>query len=390
MALLAGGIVLLGTAACLQLGPPQSVSRVGTTVDDVRDARTGNDANGFEAGRADGMDAGQPAGRLDTGLMDTTVVRDVPPDPKPDGQPEGQPDLQPDLPMVPKDLPLGSACQSGSSCGSGTCAEGVCCDSACGGLCESCITAGARGSCRPASAGTDPRNQCTDEGVATCGRDGSCDGARACRRYPADTVCAAGACSAGMITAASRCDSAGACKAGASSSCAPFGCTSAASPSCRSTCTSKADCSGTAECFNGACGGLRGEYFATRDLTGPAVTRIDRNVDFNFGVGVPAPTLPADMFSIRWTGKITPPAAGVYTFFATSDDGVVLWVNGQMIINQWRVQSVVTASGEISLTARTPVDIKLEYFDDGGTASVQLAWSSPAFGRQVVPVTALT
>ena len=66
----------------------------------------------------------------------------------------------------------------------GFCTEGVCCDSACTSTCWTCAAQGNVGSCIPADTGTDPRNQCPEDGVASCGRDGACDGSGACRRYP--------------------------------------------------------------------------------------------------------------------------------------------------------------------------------------------------------------
>lgn len=68
--------------------------------------------------------------------------------------------------------PDGTACTDGDECQSGTCADDVCCESACDGTCESCAEAGAEGTCTPYAAGEDPEIEC---GVA------SCDGAGACQ-----------------------------------------------------------------------------------------------------------------------------------------------------------------------------------------------------------------
>ena len=80
-------------------------------------------------------------------------------------------------------LPVGTACTQGSACASGFCADGVCCNAACDGLCVTCAAQGSVGTCLPADVGTDPRNDCADQGIASCGTDGVCDGTGACRKY---------------------------------------------------------------------------------------------------------------------------------------------------------------------------------------------------------------
>ncbi len=87
----------------------------------------------------------------------------------------------------------GSACQTGSVCSSGFCTEGVCCDSACAGLCTACTAklkgTGMDGACGPVESGTDPLDQCADQGASTCGTTGLCDGKGACGSYADGTVC---------------------------------------------------------------------------------------------------------------------------------------------------------------------------------------------------------
>ena len=146
----------------------------------------------------------------------------------------------------------GVACRMGSECRSGFCVDGVCCDLACTGTCLSCAVQGSVGSCVPADVGTDPRDQCADEGLASCGRDGVCDGAGACRKYPSGAVCKAAACSGSTMTLVARCDGNGTCTPAATQTCAPFTCEGTAG--CRSSCTTNADCTAPNTCVNGSCG----------------------------------------------------------------------------------------------------------------------------------------
>ncbi len=81
----------------------------------------------------------------------------------------------------------GEACALPFECASGLCVEGVCCDTACDGLCESCLgalTGGANGACAPSATGTDPDAQCLDSGSPACGQNGLCEDG-ACQLYPA-------------------------------------------------------------------------------------------------------------------------------------------------------------------------------------------------------------
>src|SRR3954464_2132306 len=78
--------------------------------------------------------------------------------------------------------------------------------------------------------------------------------------------------------------------------------------------------------------GLHADYFNNQTLTAPvAVTRTDGTVNFNWGSGAPAAGIGADHFSARWTGQVEPLFTQTYTFFTVSDDGVRLWVNGQLL-----------------------------------------------------------
>jgi YVTN family beta-propeller protein len=124
--------------------------------------------------------------------------------------------------------------------------------------------------------------------------------------------------------------------------------------------------------------GLLGSYYAGIALAGtPLVTRIEA-VDYDWTTGRPAIGVPADNFSVRWTGTLTVPSSGTYRFQTYSDDGVRLWVNGAQVINNWTDHSPTTnTSGNVSLTAGQRVSITLEYYERGGGAVMQLRWRRP-------------
>ncbi|MBI4324721.1 MAG: hypothetical protein HY674_05600 [Chloroflexi bacterium] len=95
--------------------------------------------------------------------------------------------------------------------------------------------------------------------------------------------------------------------------------------------------------------------------------------------------LPKDGFSVRWTGRIEPRYSETYTFTTFSNDGVRLWVNGQLIVDNWTDHSGREDSGTIALQAGKKYDLKLEYYQAGGAAAMKLMWSSPSQKKEVIP-----
>src|SRR5688572_7690227 len=76
---------------------------------------------------------------------------------------------------------LGGACDCAAECGSGFCADGACCNTACTGACVSCALAGGKGECGPVAAGVaDPHGICKTEPASSCGMNGLCNGAGGC------------------------------------------------------------------------------------------------------------------------------------------------------------------------------------------------------------------
>lgn len=162
---------------------------------------------------------------------------------------------------------LGASCGGATECASGHCVDGVCCDSACEGVCEACSGAG---HCGPVAAGDDPRSDCAESAPRSCGTTGACDGAGHCARYDATTVCGDASCTAGVAVAVSLCDGAGTCKVGnkttcklgctldvCTSDCTPTSCSSdkycAASGVCVAKTKNGATCSVASTCQSGFC-----------------------------------------------------------------------------------------------------------------------------------------
>ncbi len=147
-------------------------------------------------------------------------------------------------------------------------------------------------------------------------------------------------------------------------------------------------------------GGLVGEYAHTSGgapnppespFQNVLLTRIDPGIDFQWGSGSPEPSvINNDDFAVRWTGELEVPLTGKYTFKATTNDGVLLWVNGVEMADSWRTQNLEEQSGIINLVAGEFASIKMLFFAAGGTAQAELRWMHDLFPLEIIPAAALS
>jgi MYXO-CTERM domain-containing protein len=150
----------------------------------------------------------------------------------------------------------GAVCAAGNACTSGNCVDGVCCSTACNGVCEACAASlqenpVADGTCAPAKTGTDPHGSCDAQNPDTCGTTGMCDGSGACAHFGPTTACGATVCANGaqdgqVCIAPNTCG-----PSGGPVSCFPYGC---AGNACATSCLQTSDCvDPTYLCISGAC-----------------------------------------------------------------------------------------------------------------------------------------
>jgi hypothetical protein len=150
-------------------------------------------------------------------------------------------------------LGIGQPCSAPAQCQSGFCAQGVCCASDCTGLCRSCAQTGAKGLCLFIPAGQDPLDQCAASTRASCGLDGTCDGAGSCRLWLAGTPCAQRVCSGDSTVAPRFCDGLGTCLPGVPSSCTPYTCDPSTGACFGAPCASDAQCASGSTCKGMKC-----------------------------------------------------------------------------------------------------------------------------------------
>jgi hypothetical protein len=128
--------------------------------------------------------------------------------------------------------------------------------------------------------------------------------------------------------------------------------------------------------------GLTGEYFDNMDFTALRVTRTDATVNFDWQSTSPDASIGPDTFSVRWTGQVLAPYSQTYTFYTVSDDGIRLWVNGQLIINNWSDHADTENWGTIALSAGQRIRPRMEFYEKrrlGDGRSV--LWETPSIPK---------
>jgi parallel beta-helix repeat protein len=134
-----------------------------------------------------------------------------------------------------------------------------------------------------------------------------------------------------------------------------------------------------------ATNGLNAEYFSTVGFTGPSIKRLVPSINFDFGATAPIPGINANIFSIRFSGELSAPSTGTYTFYLTASDGDRLNIDNKIVLEDYTDHEVRQKMGTIALIAGQPVPLNLEYYKNTGTGSVKLEWSGPGVPRGVIP-----
>ncbi|SDT80995.1 LamG-like jellyroll fold domain-containing protein [Actinoplanes derwentensis] len=143
--------------------------------------------------------------------------------------------------------------------------------------------------------------------------------------------------------------------------------------------------------------GLKGEYFrmsapGARDFAELGGIALDPNIDLP-GLAGTFESLAGrtEHTTARWTGRITAPATGDYTFSMIGDNGFRFLLDGQPVIDHWvgdwdREQT----AAPLRLVAGEAHDVRIEMFQDVGGANLFLRWAADGLARQIVPESAFT
>jgi hypothetical protein len=127
--------------------------------------------------------------------------------------------------------------------------------------------------------------------------------------------------------------------------------------------------------------GLKAELFADKEFKQLVKTRIDPNIDWFWAWSAPDDELPADGFSVRWSGWLKPPRPGKYKFAVIGDDGIRLSLNGTPLIDLWGNHLPLQNDATIELTAE-PVAIQIEHYDQDASCLASWRWLPPGNSRE--------
>ena len=115
------------------------------------------------------------------------------------------------------------------------------------------------------------------------------------------------------------------------------------------------------------------KYYNNTTLAGdPVVTRGENAINKDWGSGPPVPGMNTDYFAAEWNGDFTF-TAGTYRFTATVDDGVRVYYDGNLILDEWHDTSVHTYWAELYVPAGTH-HIKVQYYENTGLAVAKFSW----------------
>ncbi len=121
--------------------------------------------------------------------------------------------------------------------------------------------------------------------------------------------------------------------------------------------------------------GLKGEYFNNRNLEGtPALTRIDSQLEFDWPWS-PGDGVADDDFSIRWTGFIKSEKAFDGWLGLSSDDGIRMWIDDQLVIDNWTKGATNMVTTPKNIEAGKKYKVRIEMWEGGWGARAHLRWN---------------
>lgn len=122
--------------------------------------------------------------------------------------------------------------------------------------------------------------------------------------------------------------------------------------------------------------GLFATYYNNINLDGePFIKRMDKSIDFRWTLFGPAEGMNSDFYSVRWKGKLIAPETGKYKIGLEGNDGYRLFINDELIIDNWKKQSYRQSIVDYSFKKGISYDIKIEFFETRGNATIKLLWN---------------
>lgn len=122
--------------------------------------------------------------------------------------------------------------------------------------------------------------------------------------------------------------------------------------------------------------GLKAEYFNNVYLEGkPVLIRVDDSIDFSWTLYSPGRPVNHDFYSARWTGFLKAPESGTFKIGLDGNDGFRLFLNDQLIIDNWQKQTYSTKLADFHFQKDKEYKIRVEFFEPVGNAHIKLIWN---------------
>jgi len=148
-------------------------------------------------------------------------------------------------------------------------------------------------------------------------------------------------------------------------------------------------------------GGIKAQYYHYSGDSPPAppesafetlvLIRVDPQITFDWGGGSPDPKINNGRYAAKWTGDLEAAFSEPHTFSTRTDDGLKLWVNGRLLIDNWTPHgATIDTSPPIDLAAGPGHSVEMWYFENSSDALAELYWESPSTPRQLIPQGALS
>jgi len=128
--------------------------------------------------------------------------------------------------------------------------------------------------------------------------------------------------------------------------------------------------------------GLLATYFSSEDFTGNSVTRVDPEIDFDWGTNSPPAGIASNRFAVRWTGYLRVTNSGIYHFQVQAGQPMRLFINQRLVSIPWKADMEQTATA--MLRAGERCELRLELRATNSIVPVKLAWSGPGFGSTII------
>ncbi len=142
---------------------------------------------------------------------------------------------------------------------------------------------------------------------------------------------------------------------------------------------------------DGAENGLWAEYYSGRDCDTFVTSTREETVDHIWtDSSLPLGMDSVEEFSVRWTGNIVAEEAGAYTIYTNVDDGLQLYIDGELVISDGGPHTPVESSASFNWEAGSVHSIRMEYYNGELGGTMQLMWSTPSSGKTVIPEKNLT